>query len=485
MPTKEYLTTVGLEIHAELKTKTKMFCDCLNDVSEAHPNVNICPICTGQPGTLPTVNKKAVEHILRVGLALGGKLAGTSKFDRKNYFYPDLPKGYQISQYDEPFVAGGELEGVKITRIHLEEDAGSLSHEKDKSGNDITLVDYNRAGRPLMELVTEPGITTPEQAVNFAAELQRILRYLDASDADMEHGQMRVEANISVREVGAAKLGTKVEVKNLNSFRVVSDAIKYEVKRQIELLEKGEKIVQETRGWDENKNKTVSQRLKEEAHDYRYFPEPDIPLLFLPDSGFDMDKLKLELPELPQAKLKRFMREYGLSDASARLIVADKQMAEYYENALSELATEEGGKTQEARALLFNYFTSDFWGLLKEHEISIKDTKVSAENFADLIVLIATGKLSSRAAKDILEKMIDSGSDPREIMSQENLGQISDKETLRVVAFGILQVNPKALEDYKKGKIVSLQFLVGKAMGQLKGRANPVVLQDIFRDLMK
>lgn len=482
---KEYLTTVGLEIHAELKTKTKMFCDCLNDPAEAHPNTNICPICTGQPGTLPTVNKKAVEHVLRVGLALGGKIASTSKFDRKNYFYPDLPKGYQISQYDEPFVSGGKLEGVHITRIHLEEDAGSLGHEKDKNGNEVTLVDYNRAGRPLMELVTEPDITTSEQAVNFATELQRILRYLEASDADMEHGQMRVEANISVRENGAIKLGTKVEVKNLNSFKVVALAIKYEVARQIELLERGGKIIQETRGWDENNSKTASQRLKEEAHDYRYFPEPDIPLLFLPESGFDIEKLKMELPELPQAKAERFMREYNLSEVQARVMVADKAMAEYYEEALSELATEEGGKTSEARALLFNYFTSDFWGLLKEAGMDIKETKVTPENFADLIILIATGQLSSRTAKDILAKMMSAGSDPREIMAQENLGQISDEKTLEVIAFGILQANPKVLEDYKKGKLASLQFLVGKAMGQLKGRANATVLQEIFKRLMK
>ncbi len=485
-----YLPTIGLEIHAELKTRTKMFCDCLNDPAEAHPNANICPICTGQPGTLPTVNKEAVKHVVRVGLAVGGKIAGVTKFDRKNYFYPDLPKGYQISQYDEPFVAGGILESVRIRRIHLEEDAGSLSHEAPSPPQSSvirhpsSLVDYNRAGRPLMELVTEPDITNGEQAVSFAAELQRILRYLDASDADMEHGQMRVEANISVRKNKSDPLGVKVEVKNLNSFRAVHDAINYELARQEETLEAGDKVVQETRGWDEADHKTVSQRLKEEAHDYRYFPEPDIPPFFMSESGIDVEKLKVELPELPLAKRERFMREYGLTDAQVRTVAADRVIAEYYENALSELGTEEGGKSEKARALLFNYFTSDFWGLLKEEDVSLADTKITPENFADLIMLINNGKLSSRAAKDILKKMLQTGSDPREILQVENLEQVSDQQTLEIIATGVLQANPKAIEDYKKGKTASLQFLVGKAMAQLKGKGNPTVLQEIFKKLL-
>ena len=327
-----FLPTIGLEIHIELKTKSKMFCSCLNDPLSLDdskgkgktPNVNVCPVCLAHPGVLPTINKEAVEAVLKVGLALSSEIPKFSKFDRKNYFYPDLPKGYQISQYDKPLCIGGELKGVKITRIHLEEDTARLLHmAKSEEQMESTLVDFNRAGVPLMELVTEPDIKSAEEALDFAKELQLILKYLGVSEADMEKGQMRVEVNISIRPNDSGDtLGTKVEIKNLNSFRAVGESIKYEIERQIELLEKGEKIVQETRGWDDVKKITVSQRTKEEAHDYRYFPEPDLPPLDL--SKFDLGKLQFEIPELPAQKRARFMKEYGLNQKQVEVLVSDR-----------------------------------------------------------------------------------------------------------------------------------------------------------------
>ncbi|MEK7481807.1 MAG: Asp-tRNA(Asn)/Glu-tRNA(Gln) amidotransferase subunit GatB, partial [Patescibacteria group bacterium] len=325
-----YKPTIGLEIHVQLKTKTKMFCGCLNDSEEKNPNINVCPICMGHPGTLPTINKKAVEAVLKLGLALNGNPpAGGSKFDRKNYFYPDLPKGYQISQYDKPLVFSGELNGIKLRRIHLEEDTGSLIHPSDKN---YSLVDFNRAGVPLMELVTEPDIESGEQAVEFAKELKLILRYLEISDADMEKGQMRVEANISLtndqQPTTNNKLGTKVEVKNLNSFRAVGEAIDYEIKRQTEILESGKKVIHETRGWDEIKKKTEHQRLKEESHDYRYFPEPDLPIL--DSTNFNLEKLKVEVPELPAQKRERFKKEYDLKLEQAEILVQERDLSKYF-----------------------------------------------------------------------------------------------------------------------------------------------------------
>ncbi|KKU92690.1 MAG: Aspartyl/glutamyl-tRNA(Asn/Gln) amidotransferase subunit B, partial [Parcubacteria group bacterium GW2011_GWA1_48_11b] len=402
--------TIGLEIHAELKTQTKMFCDSLNDPEEKHPNANVCPVCAGHPGTLPTINKAAVESVLKVGMALKGDIPQFSKFDRKNYFYPDLPKGYQISQYDLPLIFGGVLNGVRLRRIHLEEDTGRLIHSEDGKSS---FVDYNRAGVPLMELVTEPDITTADQAVEFAKELQLILRYLGVSDADMEKGQMRVEANVSVSADNV--LGTKVEVKNINSFKAVHDAIEFEIKRQEEVLSSGGKIVQETRGWDDAKHKTVSQRIKEEAHDYRYFPEPDLPPLDL--SKFDLAAIKVAVPELPKEKRLRFGKEYALKPEQAEVACRDRAVAEYFEEAASEL------KSEDARAdfqLLYNYLTSDLFGLMAETGAAIGDIKIDPENFADLVILASGGKISSRTAKDILRKMLETGMDPNDIVKREN-----------------------------------------------------------------
>lgn len=466
----EYQPTIGLEIHAILKTRTKMFCDSLNDPEEKEPNKNTCPICLGHPGTLPTINKTAVEWVLRVGLALGGKIGKISRFDRKNYFYPDLPKGYQISQFGLPLISGGELLGVRIRRIHLEEDTGRLLHE-----NGSSLVDFNRAGAPLMELVTEPDIRSGEQALRFAEELQRILRYLDVSNADMEKGEMRVEANVSLN------MGQKVELKNINSFKAVGAAIAYEIQRQKEVLESGGRIKPETRGWDEKRQKTVSQRSKEEAHDYRYFPEPDLPP-FEPHVVFDLEDIKWHLPELPQEKRERFAREFGISAEKINILVNDKRLADFFEAAVSELATRDELTTssidKKPQELLFNYLTSDLLGLVAAREIDFGKIKIKPGGLAHLVDLIADGNIGSRQAKDILKKMFESGEDPETIMREEGLETISDVAEVEKAVREVIAENIKAVEDYKKGKEASMQFLVGQAMKKLRGRGNPEKLRE-------
>ena len=463
--------TVGLEIHAELKTRTKMFCSCANDPDEAKPNANTCEVCLGHPGTLPTINRRAVELVLQTGMALGGTVfpKGRAKFDRKNYFYPDLPKGYQISQKDEPFVEGGALSGIRITRIHLEEDAGGLMH-----GKDASFVDFNRAGAPLMELVTEPDFRSAEQAGAFGEELRRILRYLGASDADMERGLMRLEANISV------DMGTKVEVKNINSFRALREAIDYEYARQSEALAKGETITQETRGWNAEKGITVSQRSKEDAHDYRYFPEPDLPPLDA--SAFDLERLKAEIPELPGAKRERFMREYGIAEQDAFVVTEDRARAEWFEEAASELKEIDPNASV---SLLLNYFTSDLWGTMMKQGIALKDLKISPAHFALLIDMIAAGKLSSRGAKDALAIMIETGQDPETIAAEKGLLQTSDEGALKATAEKVMAENPEAVADYKAGKMPAINTLIGKAMKEMKGAGNPAGLRTIFEGLLK
>lgn len=457
----EYKPTIGLEIHAELKTRTKMFCDSINDPEEKHPNVNVCPICMGHPGCLPVMNKKAIESVIRVGLAVGGDIAKLTKFDRKNYFYPDLPKGYQISQYDMPLVTGGMLEGVRIRRIHLEEDTGTLGHDTEGK----SLVDYNRAGVPLMELVTEPDIESAEQAVRFAKSLQRILRYLDVSNANMEKGEMRVEVNISLN------MGTKVELKNINSFRTVESATAYEIKRQSDAINSGEELKQETRGWDENKKITFSQRLKENAHDYRYFPEPDLPAFETKEFG--IEKLRAELPELPEAKKERFAGEYNLSNTQADFLVEDKALADYFEAAVSEL--KELTSDPEI-VLLYNYLSSDLQGLLKVNGVDISETKANPEKLASLVALIIEKKITSRQAKDILLKVFDTGENPEDLVGD---GAVEGDGLLSFVKEAIAE-NPAAVADYKKGKAASIQFLIGQVMKKTKGAARPDELKVIL-----
>jgi aspartyl-tRNA(Asn)/glutamyl-tRNA(Gln) amidotransferase subunit B len=489
----EYKPTIGLEIHAELKTNSKMFCSCKNDPDEKRPNYNICPICTAQPGSLPVANEEAIKKVIKTGLALNCKIAENSKFDRKNYFYPDLPKGYQISQYDQPIASKGwleirstnsEIRKIRITRIHLEEDTGSLAHP---AGADYSLVNLNRAGVPLMELVTEPDITSGKEAREFAQELQIILKYLGVSDADMEKGQMRVEVNISVSKT--QKLGTKVEIKNLNSFKVVEKAVDFEIKRQTELLESGEKIVQETRGWHDKKEITFSQREKEEAHDYRYFPEPDLPAM-----TFKKDyiiNIKSTMPELPDQKRERFKKEYGLDEASVGFFVTNKDLSEYFEKVVSEFEewTPENDNHKKVSKLVANYLISDVQGLLGGKEFSAQGGpasgwKITPENFAEFIKMIYKNEISSKVAKTVLTDMFNTGSDPSTVVDENNWRQMSDDGELEKVIKEVISKNLKAVEDYKAGKQNSLQFLAGKVMAVTRGTAKPDKVQDLLKKLL-
>ncbi len=473
--------TIGLEIHIELNTRSKMFCSCKNDPDEKRPNFNICPVCTAQPGTLPVINEEAVRKVIKTGLALNCQVPEFSKFDRKNYFYPDLPKGYQISQYDKPLCLAGFLDvdgnKVRITRIHLEEDTGRLIHPV---ASDHSLVDFNRAGMPLMELVTEPDMHSAMEAKKFAEELHLIFHYLGISDADMEKGQMRVEVNISLSDK-EGKLGTKVEIKNLNSFRAVESGIDYEIERQTKLLEKGEKIVQETRGWDDAKGITVSQREKEEAHDYRYFPEPDLPPLR--HAKKFIDEIKADIPELPVHKKERFKREFELDDKTVDILIYNKPLGEYFEKVISELPSKlKKDDLAKMIRLSCNYLISDLQGLLKGELISDAKFLITPEDFAEFIDLIYQGKISSKIAKMVLEEMFRTGGDPSNIIEEKGLVQISDEGEIEKVIGEVIKANPKVVEDYKAGKETALQFLVGQVMAKTKGKANPQSANKLLKE---
>ncbi len=484
-----YKPVIGMEVHVELGTESKMFCGCKNGLGlETEPNIHICPVCTGQPGSLPVPNRKAIEGVQRAGLALGCTLRKKSKFDRKNYFYPDLPKGYQISQYDEPFCEAGTIEvngkTFRITRIHMEEDTGKLSHT---SGGD-TLVDYNRAGVPLMELVTEPDFENGPDAKAFCQTLQQILRYLEISEANMEKGQMRCEVNISLYKEGEERLsGTKVEIKNLNSFRVVERAIEYEIKRQTEVLENGGELVQETRGWDENKGETFAQRKKESAHDYRYFPEPDI----LPFEFSDeyIQELRSTLPELPLAKTKRFEEQYSLGQDDVTLLVEDKHFSAFFEAVVSELeekkqSGEMTAPAERAVKLAVNYLLTEMRKHLAEAGQTIREVPITPENYAEFIAIVADGKINSSAAQTVLSEMYsgaDGDTDPSHIIERLNLGQVNDTEALEKIIDTVLMANEQSVTDYKAGKENALKFLMGQVMKQSGGRANPQVVTEILK----
>lgn len=484
----KYIPVIGMEIHVELKTKSKMFCSCKNDLElDKNPNSNICPVCTAQPGTLPVANRQAIEFVQMAGLALNCEIAKNSKFDRKNYFYPDIPKGYQISQYDQPLCENGYIEidekKIGITRIHMEEDTGKLVHPK---GAEHSLIDFNRAGVPLMELVTEPDIESGKEARLFCQKLQQIFRYLEISDADMEKGHMRCEVNISLHREGEEKLsGTKAEIKNLNSFRVVEKAVDYEILRQTEILEKGEKVLQETRGWDENRGETVAQRKKESAHDYRYFPEPDIPPMKFSDDY--VESLRSRLPELPTQKEKRFMEEYGLSQENANVIVSDRSLAEYFENIVSEIREKMGCREiisddTKCLRLAANYMTSELQKHLLKNNNNIQDIKITPENYAELIGLIADGKINSSAAQTVLEEMYHTGGDPSQIIEAKGLIQVNDENVLEEIVTEVLSKNQKSVEDYKAGKQNALQFLMGQVMKESKGKANPAMVIEMLKN---
>lgn len=470
----KFTPTIGLEVHAELKTRTKMFCDSANNPDETRPNVNVCPVCMAHPGTLPVINQEAVRHILRIGSAVGGTLADYSEFDRKSYFYPDIPKGYQISQYEHPLVKGGELAGVKLTRIHLEEDTARSSHASGKS-----LVDFNRAGVPLMELVTEPVIHDAETAGTFARELQLLLRTLGVGEANLEKGEMRIEANISISaEEGV--FGTKVEIKNLNSFRSVERAIAHEIERQEKLITSGGTVEQETRGWDEAKQVTFHQRYKEGSADYRYFPEPDLPKMVRSDvHEFSDEELRSSLPELPWVRRARYTADYALKETDSAYVSASPERCAFFDGVAAML-----GQDQSLIALAANYMVSDVAGIYaKRGKESFETLDVGA--FAKLIRLVANGDLSSRGAKDILAILIEEGGDPETIAKERGLMQIHDPEALGKTVETILAAESKAVAEYKAGKQTALQFLVGKAMKESKGAGNPQLLRELIEQKLK
>lgn len=493
----DYDVIIGLEIHAELKTKSKMFCACNNDSKGKEANSCVCPICLGHPGTLPVPNKKAIEWTILAGLALNCQINKLSKFDRKNYFYPDLPKGYQISQYDLPLAYNGylEIEGEKIfiTRIHLEEDTGKSMHNRDH-----TLLDFNRAGTPLMELVTEPVIKDAATAKSFCQSYQQILRYLEISNADMEKGEMRCEANVSVQEkgkwkyengqilpLGKYKLNHKVEVKNINSFRAVEKAINYEIVRQIEDLKNGKAILAETRGWDDKNNITVSQRVKESSADYRYFPEPDIPPLIISDA--EIRKLRTELVELPFPKKYRFMTEYGINLEIAETLAIDKDIANWTEEVISELFAWTKAKGEDVSIqnkklarLAGNWISGELLKHLNASDKSIKNIKITAENMAELISLIAENKINSSAAQTILKVMFDKGGDPEDIMKNLGLEQTDNSAEIETIIKQIIKDDPMQVALYRKGKLNVIQFLLGRVMAASQGKANPIIARKLL-----
>lgn len=463
----EYIPTIGLEIHAELKTQTKMFCGCKNDTNETRSNINICPVCLGHPGTLPVINKEAIKNIIKVGIAVGGRIADKSEFDRKNYFYPDIPKGYQISQYKYPIVSGGELAGISLTRIHLEEDTASSSHDQEG----FSLVDFNRAGVPLLELVTEPVIHDAYQVSKFGEELQLLLQYLGVSDANMEKGEMRLEANISVAKKGIDKLGTKVEIKNLNSFKSAERAVLFEIKRQVGELEEGLKIKQETRGWNELKQETFSQRSKEDSHDYRYFPDPDLPKIALGDiPEFSAGVIKKELKETPQERRQRLHADYVIKNDDIEFYIKNQSYLGLFENTAKFL-------NQESYQLLSNYIISDIAGRGLSN--------INPEHMASLISMLKEGEISSRGAKIIIDIMVNEVLDPKKIAEREGLFQKSDEESLRAIVEDIILNNKDAVSEYKNGKDSALQYLIGQGMKISKGSANPQKLRENFEKLLK
>lgn len=461
----DYKATIGLEIHAELNTKSKMFCGCANDPHADTPNIHICPICLGHPGTLPVPNETAIESVLTVGTALGSQVATYSEFDRKNYFYPDIPKAYQISQYEFPFVVGGELAGVAITRVHLEEDTARSAHDGNGS-----IVDFNRAGVPLMELVTEPTIHSAEEAGRFARELQLLLRTLGVSDARMERGEMRIEANISVSTTN--ELGTKVEVKNLNSFKSVESAISHEIDRQIAEISSNRAIISETRGWDEEKLTTFSQRTKETADDYRYFPDPDIPSMSIAGVGFDISRITEKLPKLPK-EIRDILISAGLTENQCDAVLLNQQVLELF------LQVNDLVSTEDLQKVSINYITSDVTSLLDESDRAMHESAAPA--FVSLMQLVVEGAINSRIAKDLLPEVVFDAIDPAQVANERNLMQVRDESALSAVVDEVIAEHESVVADVRDGKESAIQFLVGQGMKKTKGSADPKKLAEMLK----
>lgn len=474
MSRENYEAVIGLEVHAELSTKTKIFCSCPTEFG-AEPNTHCCPICMAMPGTLPVLNEKVVEYAVRAGLCTNCEIEKNSKNDRKNYFYPDLPKSYQISQFDKPLCKTGFVEIEKkdgqkkkigITRIHIEEDEGKLNHDDFTGG---CLVDLNRAGVPLIEIVSEPDMASSEEAESYLRKLKSILEYIEVSDCKMQEGSLRADVNVSVRKKGEEKLGTRTEMKNMNSFRSIVRGIEYEIDRQIEVLENGGKIDQETLRWDDVSGRTFSMRDKEDAQDYRYFPEPDLARICLSDEY--ITNIKNTLPELPETRRKRYLEEYKLTERDANLITASKY--------LSNLFEETSRKTNNAKAVC-NWILGDISRILNEKELEPNEIPFGQESLAELIRLIDEGTISTKIAKDVLEEMFETKKEPSVIIKEKGWIQISDEGEIKEVVLKILSENPQSIQDYKGGKDRAIGFLVGQAMKQTKGKANPQMLNTMF-----
>jgi aspartyl-tRNA(Asn)/glutamyl-tRNA(Gln) amidotransferase subunit B len=477
----QYELVIGLEVHCQLATRTKIFCSCPVEVGNA-PNTNVCPVCLGLPGALPVLSRQAVELAIRGALALHCDVQGESIFARKNYFYPDLPKGYQISQFDKPYALRGHVDiqlesGVKrigLTRIHMEDDAGKSQHDGFKDSERFTYVDLNRSGTPLIEIVSEPDMRSSEEAFQYMTEVKQALQFAGVSTCDMEKGELRCDANVSVRKKGAEKLGTRAEIKNVNSFRFLKQAIEFEFERQVAIVESGGRIIQETRLFNADSGETVSMRSKEEAHDYRYFPEPDLIPLRISDAW--LARVAGEMPELPQAKRARFLSEYGLTPYDADVLTATRENSEYYEKAAA------ASKNPKAVA---NWVMGDLAAMLKAAGKEIGDSPISPAHLGELVDLIGSGELSGKLAKEIFPKMFETGDAPRAIMEREGLKQISDTGALEKIIDEVIAANPKQVEQYKGGKTTVIGFLVGAVMKLSRGQANPATVNQLLAEKLK
>ena len=488
-PTK-YETIIGLEVHVQLKTNSKMFCSCRADYQGAAPNSLVCPVCLGMPGVLPVINKKAVEYTIATGLALNCRIATRTKFDRKNYAYPDLMKGYQISQFDMPIAINGclevEVDGTKypvgITRVHMEEDVAKLQHVQSSAGERSSLVDVNRSGVPLMEIVSEPDMRSPEQARQYLTTLRSILQYIGVTTGSMEEGSFRCDANVSIRPRGTQELMTRTEVKNMNSFRSVYNALKYEVERQKRVVGDGGRVVQETRGWVEGREVTVSQRTKEHAHDYRYFPEPDIPEL-MPDAAW-VDEIKAALPELPAQRRDRFVSQYNLPDYDANLLTAHRGTADFFEKAI--VSGNGGTLAPEQRAKgISNWMLGDVTRLLNRDALTLEESNLRPSYLGELSNLIEVGTLSQTLAKTVLEKSFETGRSPAQIVKDDGFVQITDSAAIEESVSQAIGENPKAVNDYLQGKETAAKFLVGQVMRITRGKANPTVVTALVIEQLK
>ena len=478
----KYEAVIGLEVHTELQTTTKIFCGCKTSFG-AEPNTNVCPVCLGLPGVLPVLNKRVLEFAVRAGLALNCEISRFSKFDRKNYYYPDLPKNFQTSQFDLPICerghldieVNGEKKQIRITRAHMEEDAGKLVHHGTSiTDSDYSLVDYNRTGTPLLEIVTEPDMHSAKEAVAYLEKMRAILQYIGISDCRMEEGSLRCDANVSVRPVGQKELGTKAEIKNINSFKGVEKAIEYEALRQAEILEDGGKIIQETRTWDEKEGVTKSMRTKEEANDYRYFPEPDLAPFTVSEEY--IEDIRKTLPELPDERRERYIANFGLSSTDAQYMTNDKDTSDYFEKVVAAGADPK---------VSVNWIMGEFASQLSNAGIEIAKAPVTPENLAKLLALIAKGTISGKIAKKVFAEMWKDGADPEEIVKAQGLVQISDTGALKELVVKVIANNPKAVEDFKAGKKKAVGALVGQIMKETKGKANPKVINELLNDELK